>query len=156
MHGGCGRRATGPCICHPLGWVPWGIPRGDGRGRALGLGLAPARGVQGNLPRTSGARADPAPGTDPAPGARADAAPGPGTDPASGRLTRTAACLEALLAKYRLTDVQLEAEGMPERVQLSAAAAPMGFSLGRMGLELTAEGCRPAGSGSGGGDKDEL
>ena len=78
-------------------------------------------------------------------------------DPSSGRLTRTAACLEGLLAKYRLTDVQLEAEGMPERVQLSAAAAPMGFSLGRMGLELTAEGCRPAGSGSsGGGDKEEL
>ena len=78
-------------------------------------------------------------------------------DPSSGRLTRTAACLEDLLAKYRLTDVQLEAEGMPERVQLSAAAAPMGFSLGRMGLELTAEGCRPAGSGSSGGsDKDEL
>ena len=78
-------------------------------------------------------------------------------DPASGRLTRTAGCLEGLLKKYRLTDVQLEVEGMPERVQLSAAAAPMGFSLGRMGLELTAEGCRPAGSGSsGGGDKDEL
>ena len=64
-------------------------------------------------------------------------------DPSSGRLTRTGACLEDLLAKYRLTDVQLEAEGMPERVRLSAAAAPMGFSLGRMGLELTVEGCRP-------------
>ena len=62
-------------------------------------------------------------------------------DPSSGRLTRTGACLEDLLAKYRLTDVQLEAEGMPERVRLSAAAAPMGFSLGRMGLELTVD-CR--------------
>ena len=65
-------------------------------------------------------------------------------DPATGRLTKYAPCLSEVLAKYALTDVELEVasnEPGAEKVRLSAAASPMGFTLGRMRLELSAEGC---------------
>ena len=48
-------------------------------------------------------------------------------------------------AKYALTDVEVAVvsnEWGTEKVRLSAAASPMGFTLGRLGLELTAEDCR--------------
>ena len=52
-------------------------------------------------------------------------------------------CLSELLSKYSLTNFQMDVTRMPQELTLSATAAPMGYALGTMSLEMSQAACGP-------------
>merc|ERR1711865_1159454 len=59
----------------------------------------------------------------------------------TGNVTLKAACLTDLLSKYRIEDFHMNVSGMPERLVLSATAAPLGMSLGTFEVNLSQQQC---------------
>ena len=63
-------------------------------------------------------------------------------DFSTGKITQPAPCLTELLSKYQLKDFTVDFSGTPDRVRLSATAAPMGMELGSFEVQLTQQQCK--------------
>jgi hypothetical protein len=74
-------------------------------------------------------------------------------DRSTGKVTQAAPCLVELLDRYSLTGLSMDLTNLPQKVMLSATAAPLGYSLGTVSLELSQAACAAPPSSPG---KDEL
>jgi len=59
----------------------------------------------------------------------------------TGQITQPAPCFSEVLNKYQLQDYRMDVSGMPERLVLSATAAPMGMALGTFEVQLSQDQC---------------
>merc|ERR1711935_793350 len=59
----------------------------------------------------------------------------------TGQITQPAPCFSEVLSKYQLQDYRMDVSGMPERLVLSATAAPMGMALGTFEVQLSQDQC---------------